>query len=258
VCNDKGYYTNTRLVQEAGANGFREVTKKYMANLLRLVLGVDLSKAEDLFRRQIRPDLAFLLISGNPKKQDAARIEWTTDHNISRWFDTWEEEMLELGFAKRTKEGVFQYTHPERIININETFLTLDDATQPGLAGRPVSVFYHPTGARTKRAANKSSITCTGLFGSTVTGFALPPHFQFKSTGNNGSKRICTSIAATVPSRFRWIDKTLREPTFGCSGKGGMDAEEFMKYVKSVHFLYPDCSDKNGKRICIKCDMGPG
>jgi hypothetical protein len=37
-----------------------------------------------------------------------------------------------------------------------------------------------------------------------------------------------------------------------------MCAEEFKKYVKSVRFLYPDCSDTKGKRICIKCDMGPG
>jgi hypothetical protein len=95
------------LVQEAGANGVCEATKQYMANRLRLALGFNLSKAEDLFRRRIRPDLAFLLISSNPKKQDAARIEWTTDHNISRWFATWEESVLDLGFAKRTKEGVF-------------------------------------------------------------------------------------------------------------------------------------------------------
>jgi hypothetical protein len=72
-----------------------------------MVLGIDVDRAEDLIHKRIRPNLAFLLISGNPKKQDAARIEWTTDHNISRWFDTWEEEMLELGFAVRTKEGVF-------------------------------------------------------------------------------------------------------------------------------------------------------
>ena len=109
--------------------------------------------------------------------------------------------MLELGFSKRTQNGVFEYTHPERIINIDETFLTLDDATQPGLAGRPVSVFYNPTGARTGRAANKSSITCTGLFGSTATGFALPPHFQVKSTGNDESKRICTSIDNFPPGK---------------------------------------------------------
>jgi hypothetical protein len=37
-----------------------------------------------------------------------------------------------------------------------------------------------------------------------------------------------------------------------------MDAEEFMKYVKSVRFLYLVCSDTKGKRICIKCNMGPG
>jgi hypothetical protein len=97
VC--EGYYTHICLVQEAGANGVREATTKYVANALHMVLGVDVSKAEDLIRRRIRHDLAFLLISGKPKKQDAARIEWTTDHNISRWFDTREESMLELGFA---------------------------------------------------------------------------------------------------------------------------------------------------------------
>jgi hypothetical protein len=31
--------------------------------------------------------------------------------------------MLELGFAVQTKEGVFEYTHPERIINIDESEL---------------------------------------------------------------------------------------------------------------------------------------
>jgi hypothetical protein len=113
--------------------------------------------------------------------------------------------MLELGFAEQTKEGLFQYTHPERIINIDETFLTLDEAAQPGWAGRPVSVFHNPTSARTGRAANKASITCTGLFGSTATGFVLPPHFQVKLTGNDETKRISTSIAATAPSRLPWI-----------------------------------------------------
>jgi len=96
------------------------------------------------------------------------------------------------------------------------------------------------------------------LFVRTATGFALPPHFQVKSTGNDESKRISTSIAATVPSRLPWIGGSWCEPTFGCNEKGGMDAEEFRKYVKSVRFLYPDCSDTKGKRICIKCDMGPG
>jgi hypothetical protein len=129
----------------------------------------------------------------------------------------WEEEMLELGFAVRTKEGVFEYTHPERIINIDGTFLTLDEATQPGWSGRPVSVFYDPTGARTGRAANKASITCTGLFGSTATGFALPPHFQVKSTGIIGCKSPCpleicwanhgrNFLSTHVGKKHSWID----------------------------------------------------
>jgi len=90
--------------------------------------------AEDLIRKRIHPNFAFLLISGKPKKQDAARIEWTTDHNIARWFDTWEESILELGFAERTKEGVFQYTHPERKINIDKTLMK--QPIQAGWEGR--------------------------------------------------------------------------------------------------------------------------
>jgi hypothetical protein len=132
VC--EGYYTHVRLVQQAGANGVREATKKYMANLLHVVLGIDVSKAEDLICKHICPDLAFVPISGKPKKQEAARIEWTTDHNIAHWFDTWEESMLELGFAEQTKEGVFQYTHPERKINIDKTLMK--QPIQAGWEGR--------------------------------------------------------------------------------------------------------------------------
>jgi hypothetical protein len=44
VC--EGYDTHVRLVQEAGSNGVREATKKYMANLLHMVLRVGLSKAK--------------------------------------------------------------------------------------------------------------------------------------------------------------------------------------------------------------------
>jgi hypothetical protein len=54
VC--EGYHTHVRLVQEAGSNGVREAAKKYMANLLHMVLSIDVSKAKDLIRKRIRPN----------------------------------------------------------------------------------------------------------------------------------------------------------------------------------------------------------
>ena len=39
VC--EGYYTHVHLVQKAGANGVREAITKYMANLLHMVLVVN-------------------------------------------------------------------------------------------------------------------------------------------------------------------------------------------------------------------------
>ena len=47
--------------------------------------------------------------------------------------------------------------------------------------------------------------------------------------------------------------------TFGMNEKGGMDNEEFAKYVtNSILPLYPDVEDKKGKRVLIKIDSGLG
>jgi hypothetical protein len=41
--------------------------------------------------------------------------------------------------------------------------------------------------------------------------------------------------------------------------KGGMNDEEFFKYIMtSIRRLYPDMSDKPGKRVLLKMDSGPG
>ena len=38
-----------------------------------------------------------------------------------------------------------------------------------------------------------------------------------------------------------------------------MDSEAFRDYLeKNILHLYPDVSDEPGKRVCIKCDGGPG
>ena len=47
--------------------------------------------------------------------------------------------------------------------------------------------------------------------------------------------------------------------TFGANEKGGMDSEEFEKYVmNSIVPLYPHARNQRGKRVMLKVDSGPG
>ncbi len=46
--------------------------------------------------------------------------------------------------------------------------------------------------------------------------------------------------------------------TIGLNEKGGMDEEDFMKYIFiNIYLLYSDAKDVPGKRVCIKLDSGP-
>ena len=43
------------------------------------------------------------------------------------------------------------------------------------------------------------------------------------------------------------------------NGKGGMDEEEFAKYIEcNIMRLYPDAADIPGRRVIVKLDSGPG
>ncbi len=47
--------------------------------------------------------------------------------------------------------------------------------------------------------------------------------------------------------------------TFGMNEKGGMDMEEFAKYLRNAIMpLYPNAAPEFGKWVFLKCDSGPG
>ena len=47
--------------------------------------------------------------------------------------------------------------------------------------------------------------------------------------------------------------------TFGQNEKGGMDEDEFEKYLlNSIVPLYPDAKNMPGNRVLLKVDSGPG
>jgi hypothetical protein len=55
-------------------------------------------------------------------------------------------------------------------------------------------------------------------------------------------------------------DKVCLWPvTFGQNEKGGMDDEEFKKYLMNLVVpLYPNTKDRPGKHVILKVDSGPG
>jgi hypothetical protein len=151
----------------------------------------------------------------------------------------------------------------ERIINLDETALTLD-GTRGRNGGRPPTIFY----ARDVRSsgatqANKTGCSVTFIGGSTSSGTPLPPHFQMRTGSDNPENyqinTECFLYAPAIMGKWGFGKMTPRGVTFACNKKGGMDAEELHKYlVQAILPLYPDAADLPGKRVLIKIDSGPG
>ena len=71
------------------------------------------------------------------------RSRWTTYSNINMWFNQWETNLLELGFAYRQNGSiVIPPRQLKHIINIDKTALSLDGANGH-CGGRPRVEFYH-------------------------------------------------------------------------------------------------------------------
>ena len=76
------------------------------------------------------------------------QAKWTTYTNLNMWFNTWEEVLIELGFARLKREGedfegsvVLFDGQKDIIINLDETDGALD-TTCGQRGGRPSFVFY--------------------------------------------------------------------------------------------------------------------
>jgi hypothetical protein len=78
----------------------------------------------------------------------------------------------------------------------------------------------------------------------------------------NDTMRLQFDVAEHMPSIWGKFgkDEVCSWPvTFGQNEKGGMDDEEFEKYLmKSIVPLYPNAKDRPGKCVILKVDSGPG
>ena len=186
------------------------------------------------------------------------RIRWTTWANLNAFFDNWEKDLVELGFAFYNEDG--ECIIPDEmlpyIINFDETCLLAD-------GGRPEIVLHDPRLPMAGRTTNKDSLTATLITGSNAAGEALPPHFQFqtKATAEERERLRSDVFAFSLQTIGKFGTEHERgwDCTFGMNTKGGMDDCEFESYIiNSILPLYPNTLDRPGKRLILKCDSGPG
>ena len=101
------------------------------------------------------------------------------------------------------------------------------------------------------------------ITGSNAWGEALPAHFQFMTSAQtDDGKQIrneCVRYMMNVKGEFGLGEVVLKPVSIGMNEKGGMDEEEFAKYIcNAIMPLYPNASPEKGKWVLLKCDSGPG
>ena len=123
--------------------------------------------------------------------------------------------------------------------------------------------FFDPLLPQLGRPASKSALTTTMITGSNAAGEAIPSHFQFQTAAQTKDMmKLRNNLVQFIPKvrgQFGTAADHSWVATFGMNAKGGMDDEEFEKYIMgSILPLYPDAKDVPGRRVMIKVDSGPG
>ena len=129
--------------------------------------------------------------------------------------------------------------------------------------GRPTISYVNPNLPQLGKSSAKTNVTTTLITGSSASGKALPPHFQFstkaKSIDTMRFRKETVVYMHNVRGKFGNNESKLWPCTVGLNEKGGMDDAEFEKYIQSsIVPLFPDVQNKKGKRVLIKIDSGPG
>ena len=114
-----------------------------------------------------------------------------------------------------------------------------------------------------RKATCKSSLTSTLITGSTAAGEAFPPHIQYVTKAKTPeTMQLDVDVTEHVPRvlrKFGCKEERTWPVSFGQNEKGGMDEEEFAKYLfNSIVPLFPHAKDKPGHCVLLKVDLVPG
>lgn len=122
------------------------------------------------------------IVVGKGKNAEDRRVKWTTYYNLKSWFDSWQEELIKLGFVHYDEKSkvVIPPDKLEHILSVGKTCLVLD-GSKCNRGGRPEVIFYLPHLPNLGNATMKNSTATTMIAGSTAAGKPIPPHFQIQT-----------------------------------------------------------------------------
>jgi hypothetical protein len=166
---------------------------------------------------------------------------------------------VELGFAvcKPTTRKIHIPEDQLGLIgNFDETCLSLDGSST-NCGGCPEAFIYDPRFPVVRKVPCKNLLTSTLITGSTAAGEAFPPHIQYMTKAKTSeTMRLNVDIAEHVPwvlGKFGCKEECTWPVSFKQNEKGGMDEEEFAKYLfDSIVPLFPHAKDKPGHRVLLK------
>ncbi len=148
----------------------------------------------------------------------------------------WERELLKHGLmeldARELPHIPCQKLH--QILNFDETSLSLDGSSI-NRGGRPAAYWFDPRLPQVGITMAKSAYSSTMIMGSNAYGEALLPHFHFTLSAQTEEGKMikieCIRYMKNVRGEFGMGMSASFGVTFGMNEKGGMDMEEFAKYL---------------------------
>jgi hypothetical protein len=140
---------------------------------------------ENMFERVMRATNVSLNASISHVVEDR-RVRWTMYSNLHAWFVSFKAFLIEFGFATIGSDGrlLIMEATMRRIVNVDETEVSLD-GSKTNAGGRPAVSFHDPHFPLTQRPAAKSSLSCTGIFGSNAAGGGVPIHWQLPTAATS-------------------------------------------------------------------------
>ena len=261
----KGAFESYVQIKQINGDGGSTLSKKNLSRQVNHATATDdedMSRSERLLNRLLR-DTEIDLKADIQNPIEDRRRRWTTYANLKLWFDVWEDSLLEFGFA--VKEDGKLYISEEslaRIINLDESCLSLD-GSDGKRGGRPTISFHNPCLPDLGKCASKSSVTATFIGGSNAKGEALPPHIQLSTSAKSDERQKfrveMLEHLHNIVGNFGHETEQSFPVTIGMNEKGGMDDDQFAKYLLNlISAIFPDCADKRGRRVIINIDSGPG
>jgi hypothetical protein len=106
--------------------------KKYGPLIFKVAYGDHEGASRRKLLNRVLRDTACNLNKCKSHNAEERRIRWTNHRNISMWFDNWENDLVELGFASRyptTGKILIPEDQLGNICNFDETCLNLDGSS---------------------------------------------------------------------------------------------------------------------------------